>query len=139
MMDAESLERALGDAFRRHLASPQGDCPDNLAQAMSYSLLAPGKRIRPRLLLVCAEMVGLPVSAALPPALALEMIHCFTLIHDDLPCMDDDDFRRGRPSNHRQFGEGRSPCSLATDSWRLPWTCSWTRRRRFLLLDSRVG
>jgi geranylgeranyl diphosphate synthase type II len=100
-ISSQKLEQALNEAFERHLSGT----PPNLAQSMAYSLLAPGKRIRPRLLLACARMTGLSPEAALPPALALEMVHCFTLIHDDLPCMDDDDFRRGRPSNHRQFGE----------------------------------
>jgi geranylgeranyl pyrophosphate synthase len=88
---------------------------------MIYSLLGPGKRIRPRLVFAASEMVGVPKEAALAAGLALEMIHCFTLIHDDLPCMDNDDFRRGRPSNHKKFGEaiallaGDSLMSLALD------------------------
>ncbi|MCM2324115.1 MAG: polyprenyl synthetase family protein [Oligoflexia bacterium] len=100
------MESALQQAFERHLRAADGSTPPNLEEAMRYSLLSPGKRIRPRLTLACARMVGLPEAAALPAALAIEMIHCFTLIHDDLPCMDDDDFRRGRPSNHKVFGEG---------------------------------
>lgn len=100
------LELELKSAFERHLRSKQGNTPPNLEESMRYSLLAPGKRIRPRLALASARAIGLPVEAALPAALAIEMIHCFTLIHDDLPCMDDDDFRRGRPSNHKVFGEG---------------------------------
>jgi len=103
MMSAPNLEQELKAAFDRHTGKTT---PANLAEAMAYSLLAPGKRIRPRLALQCGEMIGLPREAVLPGALALEMIHCFTLIHDDLPCMDNDDFRRGRPSNHKQFGEG---------------------------------
>jgi geranylgeranyl diphosphate synthase type II len=79
--------------------------PRNLAESIRYSLLAPGKRIRPRLALAAARMIGLDTKAALPAGLAIEMIHCFTLIHDDLPCMDDDDVRRGRPSNHKAHGE----------------------------------
>lgn len=95
------LEAALQRATDRYLSTS----PPNLAEAIRYSLLAPGKRIRPRLALACARMIGLDPQAALPAALAIEMIHCFTLIHDDLPCMDDDDFRRGRPSNHKAHGE----------------------------------
>ena len=79
--------------------------PARLAESIRYSLLAPGKRIRPRLLLATAELLRVPERLSLPAASALEMIHCFSLIHDDLPCMDNDDFRRGRPSNHRQFDE----------------------------------
>ncbi|OFZ17921.1 MAG: hypothetical protein A2X94_12845 [Bdellovibrionales bacterium GWB1_55_8] len=99
------LEEALQAALEAKLAR-DGGSPVNLAESIRYSLLAPGKRVRPRLTLACAEMVGLSSKAAMPAALALEMIHCFTLIHDDLPSMDDDDFRRGRPSNHRVHGEG---------------------------------
>jgi geranylgeranyl diphosphate synthase type II len=99
------LEAALETALARHLEKADGRTPPNLADSIRYSLLAPGKRIRPRLALACAEMVNLPFEAALPAALSIEMIHCFTLIHDDLPCMDDDDMRRGRPSNHKVFGE----------------------------------
>jgi geranylgeranyl diphosphate synthase, type II len=90
------------------------DVPMHLAESIRYSLLAPGKRIRPRLVLACARMTGLSLGAAIPAALAIEMIHCFTLIHDDLPCMDNDDFRRGKPSNHRKFGEATA--LLAGDS-----------------------
>lgn len=96
-----NLETALKLASDRYLET----APPNLAEAIRYSLLAAGKRIRPRLALACARMIGLNPQAALPAALAIEMIHCFTLIHDDLPCMDDDDFRRGRPSNHKAHGE----------------------------------
>lgn len=80
-------------------------CPRTLSEAMRYSLLSGGKRIRPRLTVVTSSAVGLPQSMALGVASALEMIHCFTLIHDDLPCMDDDDLRRGLPSNHKVHGE----------------------------------
>lgn len=79
--------------------------PSKLLEAIQYSLLGPGKRIRPRLALACGSMAGLPLDVATHVALALEMIHCYTLIHDDLPCMDNDDYRRGRPANHKQFGE----------------------------------
>ncbi|MCM1579616.1 MAG: polyprenyl synthetase family protein, partial [Ruminococcus sp.] len=76
-------------------------------EAMAYSLEAGGKRIRPALVCAFAEMCGgnEAVRAALDPACALEMIHTFSLIHDDLPCMDDDDLRRGKPSCHKRYGE----------------------------------
>jgi len=98
------------DAFLRTTLAqcchrPDGSAPPLLAKSIEYSLLAPGKRIRARLLLNCAEMLDLPRTYALHPAAALEMIHCSSLIHDDLPCMDNDDFRRGQPSNHVKFGE----------------------------------
>jgi geranylgeranyl diphosphate synthase type II len=72
---------------------------------MRYSLTAPGKRIRPVLLLAAVEAVGGDAQRALPAAAALEMIHAYSLIHDDLPAMDDDDIRRGQPSNHKMYGE----------------------------------
>ena len=77
----------------------------SVIKAMEYSLLAPGKRLRPTLLLAFCEVCGGDVESALPYACAVEMIHSYSLIHDDLPCMDDDDLRRGRPSNHVVFGE----------------------------------
>ena len=79
-----------------------------LFKAMRYSLLAGGKRIRPSLLLEFCGVCGGDQEAALPFACAVEMIHTYSLIHDDLPCMDDDGMRRGRPSNHVVFGEARA-------------------------------
>ena len=72
---------------------------------MRYSLLAPGKRIRPLLALAAAESIGPVDGDVLLACAAVELVHCYSLIHDDLPAMDDDDFRRGRPSNHKAFGE----------------------------------
>ena len=74
-------------------------------EAMEYSLMAGGKRIRPILLMAAAEAVGSKGYNYLPVACGLEMIHTYSLIHDDLPCMDDDDYRRGRLTNHKVFGE----------------------------------
>ena len=82
-----------------------GECPQRLREAMSYSLLAGGKRLRPVLVLMGCEACGGDSEAALPAACALEMIHTYSLIHDDLPAMDDDDYRRGRLTNHKVFGE----------------------------------
>ena len=76
-----------------------------LAEAMRYSLLAGGKRIRPMLVLEFCRVAGGDVDAALPVACAVEMLHTYSLIHDDLPCMDNDDLRRGRPTNHKVYGE----------------------------------
>ena len=81
------------------------DIPSPLWEAMSYSLEAGGKRIRPALLLAACETAGGDSSLALPFACALEMIHTYSLIHDDLPAMDNDDLRRGQPTNHKVFGE----------------------------------
>ena len=76
-----------------------------LHEAMRYSLLAGGKRLRPALCLASCEAVGGDPERAIAPAVALELIHTYSLIHDDLPCMDDDDLRRGRPTSHRVYGE----------------------------------
>jgi geranylgeranyl diphosphate synthase type II len=99
------FEKELSRILDQHLSKKDGDTPAHLASSIRYSVFTPGKRIRPRLLLSCAGMLGLEVPQALPAAAALELIHCFTLIHDDLPCMDNDDMRRGQPSNHKKFGE----------------------------------
>ena len=80
--------------------------PVTIHKAMRYSVFAGGKRLRPVLTLASAEACGGTVDAALPAACAVECIHTYSLIHDDLPCMDDDDLRRGRPTNHKVFGEG---------------------------------
>ena len=78
---------------------------DEVSEAMLYSLKNGGKRVRPMLVLEFCRVCGGDVTAAVPFACAVEMIHTYSLIHDDLPCMDDDDFRRGMPSCHKQFGE----------------------------------
>lgn len=98
----ELLDAALDKATR---FSP--DCPDDLREAMRYSLLSPGKRLRPRLVLLAAEACGgeCGSESTLAAACAVEMIHAYSLIHDDLPAMDDDDLRRGRPTCHKKFGE----------------------------------
>ncbi len=80
--------------------------PATIHKAMRYSLFAGGKRIRPALVIAAAEACGGPLDAALPAAAAVECIHTYSLIHDDLPAMDNDDFRRGKPTNHKVFGEG---------------------------------
>ena len=77
-----------------------------LNEAMRYSLLAGGKRLRPVLAMAFCEVCGAPAETALDPACALELLHTYSLIHDDLPCMDDDELRRGKPTNHIVFGEG---------------------------------
>jgi geranylgeranyl diphosphate synthase, type II len=80
-------------------------CPSTLHEAMAYSLLASGKRLRPRLVMLACAAAGGGEEAALPAAAAVEMVHTYSLIHDDLPAMDDDDLRRGRPTCHKKFGE----------------------------------
>ena len=94
------VESALWEVFRK-----PGDCPKTLWNSMKYSVFAGGKRLRPILCLASAEAVGLPQKAALRIACALELIHTYSLIHDDLPALDNDDYRRGRKTNHKVFGE----------------------------------
>lgn len=93
----QALERSLPDAAMR---------PATLHSAMRYSVFAGGKRLRPVLCLAAAEACGGTIAAAMPTACAIECIHTYSLVHDDLPCMDDDDLRRGRPTTHKVFGEG---------------------------------
>jgi geranylgeranyl diphosphate synthase, type II len=81
------------------------DVPSRLAESMAYSLLAGGKRLRPMLVLLACEACGGEIERAVPAACALEMVHTYSLIHDDLPAMDDDDLRRGKPTNHVVYGE----------------------------------
>lgn len=87
------------------LAERRRGVPENLFEAMEYSLDAGGKRLRPTLCMAAAERCGCARNLALPLALGYEMLHTASLIHDDLPCMDDDDMRRGKPSSHAKFGE----------------------------------
>jgi geranylgeranyl diphosphate synthase type II len=96
--------RLVEDALRAAL-DRAGDCPGSLQEAMGYSLLAPGKRLRPMLVLLACEAAGGSAEAGLPAACAVEMVHTYSLIHDDLPAMDDDDLRRGLPTCHKKFGE----------------------------------
>ncbi len=99
------------ELYRREVESFLEQCldarrmPATLYESMRYSLLAGGKRVRPVLCLVWAELLGGDRQAVLPFASGLECIHTYSLVHDDLPAMDDDDLRRGKPSNHKQFGE----------------------------------
>ncbi len=83
-----------------------GEAPATIHEAMRYSVFAGGKRIRPLLCFAAAEACGGTLNAALPAASAVEMMHTYSLVHDDLPCMDDDDLRRGRPTCHKVYGDG---------------------------------
>jgi geranylgeranyl diphosphate synthase type II len=102
MPNRTDIDQALSEALSRYF---DASGPTNLLEAVRYSLLAPGRRLRPRLTLACAEMIGLKYDVAISVAVALEMLHCFTLIHDDLPSLDNDEVRRGQPTNHKKFGE----------------------------------
>jgi geranylgeranyl pyrophosphate synthase len=93
------------DSHFQEYLSAQQDVPPRLLEAVRYSALAPGKRIRPYLVRRCCELVGGSADDAWPAAAAIECVHAFSLVHDDLPAMDDDDLRRGRPTSHKKFGE----------------------------------
>ena len=82
--------------------------PEEIFKSMKYTLMLPGKRLRPVMCLETVRMLGGDIDDALPVACAIEMLHAQSLIHDDLPCMDNDDFRRGKPSNHKVFGEANA-------------------------------
>lgn len=97
--------RTAVEAALDHYTQPTASAPERLTAAIRYSLLAPGKRLRPLLALLSAEAVGGRWQHALPVACAVEMIHAYSLIHDDLPAMDNDDLRRGQPTCHRKFDE----------------------------------
>ena len=95
----------LVDTALDKLLPREVELPLSLHKSMRYSVFAGGKRIRPILMLAACEAVGGNIGHAMPAACAMEMIHTYSLIHDDLPAMDDDDFRRGNPTNHKVFGE----------------------------------
>src|SRR5437762_6713371 len=101
----KSRQKMIDRALDRYLPK-ENVRPATIHKAMRYSLFAGGKRLRPILCLAAAEACGGAVSSAIPLACAVECIHTYSLIHDDLPCMDDDDLRRGRPTCHKVFGEG---------------------------------
>ncbi len=103
-MTAEEYKKLIDEKLSAYF-SPKGMSFDGLLEAMDYSLTAGGKRIRPMLVLEFCRVSGGDIDKALPVACAIEMIHTYSLIHDDLPCMDNDDLRRGRPTNHKVYGE----------------------------------
>jgi geranylgeranyl diphosphate synthase type II len=113
-------QRRIDRALERYL--PRSVHPERLGEAMRYSLFSGGKRIRPILALAASEAVGGQVTPVLPFACALELIHTYSLIHDDLPAMDDDELRRGKPTNHVVFGEGMAILAgdaLLTEAFRI--------------------
>jgi len=103
--ELEARRRLVEDALHRALP-PETAWPETIHRAVRYSLFAGGKRIRPLLALAAGEAVGGRRDDVMPLACAVEMIHTYSLIHDDLPAMDDDDLRRGKPTSHKVFGEG---------------------------------
>ena len=105
------------DELQKNLTEPG---VSELLRAMDYSVFSGGSRLRPALCLLTAETLGVDGEKVLPLATAIEFTHCYSLIHDDLPCMDDDDFRRGKPSNHKVFGDAMAVLAgdaLATEAF----------------------
>jgi len=100
----ESRCKMVDQALNHYLDSTRSQ-PEIIHEAMRYSIFAGGKRLRPVLVLAAAECCGAKPEIALPTAAAMELIHTYSLVHDDLPAMDDDDLRRGRPTNHKVYGE----------------------------------
>ena len=112
------VEKRLGELLPKEDEAP---CP-TLHRSMRYSIFAGGKRIRPLLCIEAARVCGGKSEDALDAACALETLHTYTLIHDDLPCMDNDDLRRGKPTNHKVFGEGMAVLAgdaLLTEAFRI--------------------
>src|SRR5436309_7968964 len=103
--DSLAHKQALIESALDEYARFPAECPRKLQEAIRYSLLTPGKRLRPMLVMLAAEACGGTAEATVPAACAVEMIHTYSLIHDDLPSMDNDDTRRGRPTSHKKFGE----------------------------------
>ena len=132
--DLQAYLRKKGAVVERALMScfPEPEGPESVViEAMKYSLFAGGKRLRPILCIAGAETVGGTEKDVLPVACALEMIHTYSLIHDDLPPMDDDDLRRGRPSNHKVFGEAVALLAgdgLLTEAFHLMAGDAWAER-----------
>jgi farnesyl diphosphate synthase len=102
---AEATESKLDSLLQPHCLPGEKDRPARLLEAMRYAALGGGKRLRPFLLVETARLFGLEGDGVLRAACALEMIHCYSLVHDDLPAMDDDDLRRGRPTLHKAFDD----------------------------------
>ena len=128
-----SSRQKLVDQHLSMLLTRESQAPAILMDAVRYSLLAPGKRLRPALVLMAAQAAGGSDLQALPAACAVEMIHTYSLIHDDLPAMDDDDLRRGMPTCHKKFGEalailaGDALLTLAFQVLTPWWLTSWSR------------
>jgi geranylgeranyl diphosphate synthase type II len=125
----ESRKKIIDEALDGYLPG-EDHYPSDIFKAVRYSLFAGGKRIRPILCLAAAEAVGGEIDQILPVACALELIHTYSLIHDDLPAMDDDDYRRGRLTNHKVFGEGIAILAgdaLLTEAFRLMSEREWMK------------
>ena len=111
--DLKTKSAYIEDLLKQYMPKEEG-YQKTIFEAMNYSLSSGGKRLRPILTLEAAKVVGGDVKEAIPFCVAIEMIHTYSLIHDDLPAMDNDDFRRGKPTNHKVFGDGMA--TLAGDA-----------------------
>ena len=143
--DLRDLKATINDALDHHLPA-HSPIAQNLVAAMRYATLSGGKRLRPMLVCAACTGVGGALADALAPACAVEFMHAYSLIHDDLPAMDDDDMRHGLPSNHKRFGEANA--ILAGDALQAlafrtlaeaPNVPSATRLRAVVLLSDAVG
>ena len=135
----EFMEARLKDVYTKHECTEGTYEPQKpLYEAMQYSLLAGGKRLRPIFVLDFCRMCGGDWHMAWPFAAAVEMIHTYSLIHDDLPCMDNDDFRRGRPTNHKVYGEALATLAgdaLLTDAFTLIANVPFSAEARIAAID----
>lgn len=146
-MNLEQRSREYREFIEEYLknlyAAPKKQEPQkSLFEAMEYSLLAGGKRLRPIFTLDFCRMCGGDWKNAAPFAAAIEMIHTYSLIHDDLPCMDDDDFRRGRPTNHKVYGEGLAVLAgdaLLTDSFMVASTAKLSKPENMVQAMALMG
>ena len=138
--------RSAAERYLQGLFPPAGKPYGRLQEAMRYSLLAGGKRVRPVLALAFCELCGGRLEEALPFAAAVECVHTYSLIHDDLPCMDDDDLRRGRPTCHKVYGETMAVLAgdaLQAEAFRLIAGArdmeAWQRSEAVLVLADACG
>ena len=107
-MEIEHYFREKKETVDRALSSYLPESENHINDVMRYCVVSEGKRFRPILILATVEALGKDCSAAIPAACAMELVHCFSLVHDDLPCMDDDDYRRGRPACHKKYSEAQA-------------------------------
>ncbi len=121
----EERARLVNDSLTEALSESRAPAiPSGLRETMQYALLGGGKRIRPILCLAAADVVGGDFHTALPAAMAVEALHAYTLVHDDLPCMDDDDLRRGMPTVHARFGQAEAVLTGdALQAWAFEQLC----------------
>ncbi|MCX7704955.1 MAG: polyprenyl synthetase family protein [bacterium] len=107
---SKQIEKSLKEInlYLEKCLKPTGGMAKNLDKAMHYAVFPGGKRIRPLLVMAVARIIGVSPKKILPSACGIELIHCFSLVHDDLPCMDNDDFRRGKPTCHKKFGQAQA-------------------------------